>query len=301
MIMAADPVATNLIDSSFQLSSFTLGGDCADEAPRLVRWDRTLSQPTTTPLFFTDKHIRDVVNFSDYPGRKVALLIEPPSLNFNHYQLAFDLQDSFDVILTYNSAFFQMSPKILYYPLGGSWIREEDWRVYPKTRRVSLITSQKTGAAGHQLRHFIAETWPERLERFGRDYRPVDTKKLALASFRFSIVVESISMPGYFSEKLIDALACGTTPIYWGATDIRRWFPGPGIVTFDSTAQLAQILGQLDRYYFDNDVKQALLTQARALRCAEDRIFHHYSWIWDNVAEQRQRRSHYRKAFQRKV
>jgi hypothetical protein len=295
-----EPIKTNLVDSSFESPSFTLGGDNTEEAPRLIEWDRSVSQPQTTPLFITDKHIGSIVNFADYPGRKVALLIEPPSLNYGHYQTAFDLQDHFDAILTFNEAFFKMSPRILYFPLGGSWIAPQAWSIYPKTRKVSIITSQKHGAPGHQLRHQIAATFPAKLDRYGRDFNPVSTKRLALASYRFSVVVESIRMNGYFSEKLIDCLACGTTPIYWGAPDIHRWFPGRGIVTFGSFADLTKILSNLASFHYANERKVALMIQARSLRCAEDRIFTHYKWIWDADAKTRkERRADMRRATRR--
>ena len=52
--------------------------------------------------------------------------------------------------------------------------------------------------------------------------------------FRFTIAFESVEMPGYTTEKLLDALLSGTIPIYWGnplvSIDVR---PGSFINAYD--------------------------------------------------------------------
>jgi Glycosyltransferase family 10 (fucosyltransferase) C-term/Alpha-(1,3)-fucosyltransferase FucT N-terminal domain len=50
------------------------------------------------------------------------------------------------------------------------------------------------------------------------DWRP--RKVNFQQQFRFTIAFENRSQSGYTSEKLIDALAAGTIPIYWGNPDI---------------------------------------------------------------------------------
>lgn len=276
------PVKTNLIDSSFQSPSFTLCGDNVAEAPKLIAWDRSVNQDG--PIFFTDKHLKDVLDFTGDKRKKIALLIEPPSLSMTHYHTAWELKDAFDHILTFHTQFWQIGKqhapdKILYYPLGGSWIAPDLWQAWPKTRKISMVLSEKTGAPGHKMRHWIAGSYRERIDVFGRGFNPVKSKVTALAPYEFSIVVESVRIPGYFSEKLIDCLAVGTTPVYWGAPDIEKWF-GNGIVTFEAPAQLKSILRRPDLYVQADEVKEELLQTAKTLRCAEDRIYLHYGWIW---------------------
>jgi hypothetical protein len=290
------PLLTNLVDSSFDGLSFTLAGDNLEEGPRFIEWDRR-HLTTGGPVFFTDKHVGDVADWRDYPGKKVALLIEPPSLNVAHYTEAWERRDDFDAILTFNTKFWRLDPsKILYYPLGGSWIAPDLWGVWPKSKDLSIITSQKHGAPGHQMRHWIASTYGERMDRWGRDYRPMASKATALAPYRFSIVVESVRMPGYFSEKLIDCLAVGTTPIYYGAPDITNWFTNLAVVQFENAADLRVILRNLPDLVKKPSTRLEALNIARALRCAEDRIYQHYRGLWDNDNEQKKRRSDLRKA-----
>jgi alpha(1,3/1,4) fucosyltransferase len=60
----------------------------------------------------------------------------------------------------------------------------------------------------------------------GREERDWRAKKVVYQqSFRFTIAFENQQLDGYTSEKLADALAAGTIPIYWGnpsvAQDVR--------------------------------------------------------------------------------
>lgn len=271
-------IKTNLIDSSFRSLSFTLAGENADEHPQFIEWDRTCSQDG--PTFYTDKHLTEAGR-DDRPGKKIALLIEPPSLSGQHYSTAWRLRDTFDAILTFNSDFFMLNPKrVRFYPLGGSWIRLEDWGVpLPKKRRVSLITSEKYGAVGHRLRHFVAKNYPE-IDRWGRDFRPMKSKTDALAPYRFSIVIESVRINGYFSEKLIDCLSVGTTALYWGAPDIHSWF-GTNVIPFENVRHLGELLADLSRIQIAPADRASAMHIARTLRCAEDRIFLHYGDLWN--------------------
>ena len=87
----------------------------------------------------------------------------------------------------------------------------------------SLIASAKRDSAGHQLRHRIVD----HIRATGRDvavmgggYAPFERKADGLAPYRYSVVIENVREPDYFSEKLIDALLCLTVPIYWGCPNL---------------------------------------------------------------------------------
>ncbi|GAG39815.1 unnamed protein product, partial [marine sediment metagenome] len=124
----------------------------------------------------------------------------------------------------------------------------------------------------------------------------MESKVTALAPYRFSIVVESVRMPGYFSEKLIDCLSVGTTPIYYGAPDIATWFPNLAIVQFKTGADLKMILRNLPDLAKKPETRAEALAIALTLRCSEDRIYHHYRGLWENDDERKKRRSDLRKA-----
>jgi len=91
----------------------------------------------------------------------------------------------------------------------------------------SLISSAKRSQPGHRLRHAVVD-WARAtcadIDVMGMGYSPFADKAEGLAPYRYSVVIENVREPGYFSEKLVDALLCGTVPIYWGAPDIGRYF-----------------------------------------------------------------------------
>jgi hypothetical protein len=52
---------------------------------------------------------------------------------------------------------------------------------------------------------------------FGKSVgRPVKHKAEVAKDYRYIVCFENDLYPGYVTEKLLDAYACGTVPIYWG-------------------------------------------------------------------------------------
>ncbi len=79
---------------------------------------------------------------------------------------------------------------------------------------------------------------------------PQGAKILALAEYRYSIVVENSKGKNYFTEKLIDCFRTGTIPIYWGSSAITEHFNMGGIICFDTIKDLDDLIPSLteDRY-----------------------------------------------------
>ena len=73
---------------------------------------------------------------------------------------------------------------------------------------------------------------------------PQDTEK---AWFHFKDIIIAtilffiINLP--FSEKLLDAMAVGTIPVYWGCPEIDKFFDKNGIITFNTIEELKDIFG----------------------------------------------------------
>lgn len=83
--------------------------------------------------------------------------------------------------------------------------------------------------------------WPEGKPFDGR------AAKLALgAQYHFMFVPENSNDVSYVSEKIYDALAAGTIPVYLGAPDVARFVPHPSAVInaldFETVADLAHHL-----------------------------------------------------------
>lgn len=85
--------------------------------------------------------------------------------------------------------------------------------------------------------------------------------KLAfLRQHKFSFAFENTSYPGYATEKITDAFAAGTIPIYWGDPDITRDINPDAFVMchdFDSPEAVLSRVKQIDG---DEDLYRSMLT-----------------------------------------
>ncbi len=66
--------------------------------------------------------------------------------------------------------------------------------------------------------------WEQYAGQDKRIFGTVKNKKEALTDYQFSIAIENTTEPGYFTEKLTDVILTGSTPIYYGATTIHKFF-----------------------------------------------------------------------------
>ena len=53
---------------------------------------------------------------------------------------------------------------------------------------------------------------------------PIESKFDFQKNYRFALAFENTSTPGYTTEKLVDAFAAGTIPIYWGDPEVGKIF-----------------------------------------------------------------------------
>lgn len=105
-----------------------------------------------------------------------------------------------------------------------------------KDADISVICSNKTMTKGHRRRiKFVDEVLKGvRMSRFGRGYAEIADKWEGLARFRYSLAIENSRHPHYWTEKISDCFLAGTVPIYWGAPNIRDYFPEDSMIVLDS-------------------------------------------------------------------
>lgn len=204
-------------------------------------------------------------------GRKVAWLMESVGINprifsdFHCVQSKFDLIFSFLDTDTAISLGFDMN-KYIQCPLGGAWVkpRFED----PKKSKVcSLIASQKRSLPGQQLRHTIAASG-RNIDLFGHGYQSIEDKSIALDDYAFSVVIENIQTPGYFTEKLIDCMLRKTVPVYWGDTQIDTHFDKKGILELSEIDNLS-----MQRYDSLSKIINHNFEAALFFKSTDDNIF----------------------------
>ena len=78
---------------------------------------------------------------------------------------------------------------------------------------------------------------------------PVENKREFESHYKFSIAFENSSYSGYTSEKILEAFAAGTVPIYWGDPDITRVYNENAFINinrYDSIEEAIEVIKKLD-------------------------------------------------------
>jgi hypothetical protein len=269
-------VTVKVSDSTFpHANAIGLAGENRQEHPTLMRWDRASGGYVRV---WTDLRLDEAVG--DPTHKKIALLVEPRGLSEKHYDQARELRSHFDTILTYDRALVEEGDPFMFYPVGGSWLR--DWAVFSKNKKVSILSSDKHTTIGQQLRHAIVDHLVGMdfgTDVYGQPYaKYLPSKALALKRYRYSVIVESDQRDWYFTEKLIDCISQGTVPIYWGCPDVARFFDTDGILAFESIDELEEILKHCSTADYERRLPAIHwnLEAARDYRCAEDWIVAHH-------------------------
>lgn len=108
---------------------------------------------------------------------------------------------------------------------------------------MSIMISEKKNAPGHKYRHALVERILHHglpVDIYGRGcaiYRKnmiIDQRfkgafnndSEMIANYRFTIAIENYPVKWYFSEKLMNPLLYGTTPLYLGGEMVSQLFPG---------------------------------------------------------------------------
>lgn len=173
------------------------------------------------------------------------MVLEPEAIHARHMQRLRHSHRRFHRVLTANTALLKAVPNGIFFPFGGTWVpnwRDLDLR---KTRTCSLIASSKRSESGHILRHqmadWIAATGRD-MDVMGGGYRPFKEKSEGLAPYRYSLVIENVQEPNYFTEKLVDAILCQTVPIYWGCPNIGDFLDPAAMIICNTKAEMQAAL-----------------------------------------------------------
>jgi hypothetical protein len=144
-------------------------------------------------------------------------------------------------IFTNDVSLLKISNVFEYCPAGSNMPWITSWEITQKDKLISLIASDKKITKGHLLRHKLADLYRNNIDLFGREYKPIDTKDEALKPYMFSFCIENDNYDFYYTEKLTDAIACGTIPIYWGSKKIKDVFNPDGFIFFDEMFDITKI------------------------------------------------------------
>lgn len=130
-------------------------------------------------------------------------------------------------------------------------------KIPEKTGAISWITSRLKVLKGHKTRmnflnHItgkidldLISTYEYYLRNPGATRKSIEEEQAklgficaedkwaGLAPYRYSLAVENFSNPFYWTEKLIDAYLSWCMPIYYGCSDITKYFPKESLILID--------------------------------------------------------------------
>lgn len=106
----------------------------------------------------------------------------------------------------------------------------------------------------------------------------VDDKLSFDSKHKFVIAFENSSHSGYTTEKIVDAFAARTVPIYWGDPDIGRVFNPAAFVNVSDYPDLDAVVREVIRLDHDDDAYMSMLCQP-ALRSESSLFDHQYTQV----------------------
>jgi len=162
---------------------------------------------------------------------------EPESIqNFNY-----DFLNQFEHVITSNKNIthknINYTQQALPWHVDKTYDELKSIQEVKKTKKISMIVSNKQFTEGHKLRYEFAmklkEHFGDKIDLFGRGINEVIDKWDALVDYEFSIAIENSSFEDYFTEKISDCYLAYTYPIYFGCPNITDYFDQNSIINID--------------------------------------------------------------------
>lgn len=172
----------------------------------------------------------DIYKCYKYDCVRILEIGENQRPNFNLFDYAY----GFDKI--------QFENRYLYFPLYAneeyssffrSAIQKHTWNekfFSNKEKFCNMVVSNVGSASEKRIEFFKLLSNYKTVDSGGRSYnnlpdgKPVVDKLEFQRNYKFSLAFENSSYPGYATEKIIQAWAAGTIPIYWGDPTIGEQF-----------------------------------------------------------------------------
>lgn len=69
---------------------------------------------------------------------------------------------------------------------------------------------------------------------------------------RFHVAIENCRMPDYFTEKIMDCFMTEAVPIYWGCTNIKKYFNPDGMIICKTLGSLIRACNRVTPETYEN-------------------------------------------------
>lgn len=189
---------------------------------------------------FGDEHLR----YNDCVKIFFTGECQTPDFNLCDYAIGFDYLDYGDRYLRY--------PLYLFYRKAMMQMLEKhlisDDEIAAKKDFCAFVYSNGR-AAEQRTTFFHALNNIRRVNSGGKLLnnigKPVEDKLLFQANHRFCIAFENTSFPGYTTEKLIEAFASKTIPIYYGDPNVTRDFNSKAFINCTDSVSIDEVIKQV--------------------------------------------------------
>ena len=206
---------------------------------RFAYWDEfafTVSEMQEADALLVFNHPSETIRVLCDPAKLIAFMMEPGNPKLHPWM--FKGLDAYAKVFSPVPAAGNVIPSHGY--LG--WYFKDNWDFLShlpiplKMQNISCIASGLKQLKGHKLRiQFIdqlREKMPQ-IEFFGKGSRFLPDKLNGLLPYRYSVAIENTAKPDYFTEKINDCFLAYTVPIYYGCTNIGKYFPEKSFVRID--------------------------------------------------------------------
>lgn len=258
----------NMIGGGFQHSPSTSGYE-----PLYVKW---VKGNYTAPISF---HIDFQIKIPPNPNTKnYGWLSESRDINVGLYDWCRNnigfLEKYYILVFTHDVSLLPLSKVFALQVSGKSFIAESDGAIYPKTKLVSMIASNKTMCPAHMYRHEMIAKFSGKCDHFGRGFNYLPNKIDGLKDYCFSIAMENGTYPNMVSEKITDCFMTGTIPIFYGIENIGDLFNTDGIITLNNDFKIEDL--SFDLYNSKIEAVKENFRTAMDMLVSEDYLYLKY-------------------------
>ncbi|MBD9271340.1 MAG: hypothetical protein EGS53_00195 [Prevotella sp.] len=213
----------------------------------------------------------DLVHEVKVKTKKLILISGEPPLA---YYTPKKYLKQFDAVITGNTMLHH--PNIIHWQqslpthIGRSWSQKKNLLGYndllnikkPEDLKViSLMASNYNKLPGHRKRIKMVDSVIKAklpVDIFGKGRKFVDDKKDAILPYMFHVCIENAAIDDYWTEKIADSIICNTVPIYYGCTNIEKYFdPRCMFIVHDEQElidTIRKVLKKPDKYYADKKI-----------------------------------------------
>ena len=189
------------------------------------------------------------------------LVLQEPNEYFGLHDWAIKNKDLFSFILTWDYKVLNNCDNAMFLPFGHTWFKQDQYeKSHKKEFKISHLCGKLLKTYGHSLRHELLarenelKTPTKFFHTYGDRHNIEEARKgkeEVFGDVQYGVAIENVSHKGYFTEKILDCFLLKTIPIYWGCTDIDKFFNKEGIIKFGNIDDFVYITNKLNKDFYN--------------------------------------------------